>query len=94
MFGVDDDSDALRQFHFNFPQLESVVMSRMQFLDSSHLLIKFGHVDTVNLRVRARLSFQREQLNHARGLMDGRPHAARLLTGRAQKRRRHKRSSS
>ncbi|KAF9915346.1 acid phosphatase det1 [Linnemannia zychae] len=46
-FYADDGGAALRHFHLTFQQFASLVMWRMQFLDESTLLIKFGKLDCV-----------------------------------------------
>ncbi|KAG0212332.1 acid phosphatase det1 [Mortierella sp. GBA43] len=46
-FNADDGGAALRHFHLTFQQFTSLVMWRMQFLDESTLLIKFGKLDCV-----------------------------------------------
>ncbi|KAF9123884.1 acid phosphatase det1 [Mortierella sp. 14UC] len=46
-FYTDDGGAALRHFHLTFQQFASLVMWRMQFLDESTLLIKFGKLDCV-----------------------------------------------
>ncbi|GJJ75964.1 de-etiolated-1 [Entomortierella parvispora] len=46
-FDADDDGAALRHFHLTFDQFSSLIMLRMQFLDESTLLIKFGKLDCV-----------------------------------------------
>ncbi|KAG0371680.1 acid phosphatase det1 [Mortierella sp. AD032] len=46
-FYADDEGAALRHFHLTFQQFASLVMWRMQFLDESTLLIKFGKLDCV-----------------------------------------------
>jgi hypothetical protein len=47
-----DPRRALRQFHYNYAQLEAMVMVRLQFLDRAHLLIKYGHASLLTARVR------------------------------------------
>ncbi|KAF9926912.1 acid phosphatase det1, partial [Modicella reniformis] len=46
-FNANDGGAALRHFHLTFQQFTSLVMWRMQFLDESTLLIKFGKLDCV-----------------------------------------------
>ncbi|KAG0302904.1 acid phosphatase det1 [Dissophora globulifera] len=46
-FNADDGGAALRHFHLTFQQFANLVMWRMQFLDESTLLIKFGKLDCV-----------------------------------------------
>ncbi|KAG0039093.1 acid phosphatase det1 [Podila clonocystis] len=46
-FNANDGGAALRQFHLTFQQFANLVMWRMQFLDESTLLIKFGKLDCV-----------------------------------------------
>jgi len=40
----------LMQFFFSYNQYNSLVMWKMQFLDTTHLLIKFGSIEGVNTR--------------------------------------------
>ncbi|KAG0206994.1 acid phosphatase det1 [Mortierella sp. GBA30] len=46
-FNSDDGGAALRHFHLTFQQFANLIMWRMQFLDESTLLIKFGKLDCV-----------------------------------------------
>ncbi|KAF9938475.1 acid phosphatase det1 [Mortierella alpina] len=46
-FNADDGGAALRHFHLTFQQFANLIMWRMQFLDESTLLIKFGKLDCV-----------------------------------------------
>ncbi|KAF9154175.1 acid phosphatase det1 [Mortierella sp. AD010] len=46
-FHANDGGAALRHFHLTFQQFANLVMWRMQFLDESTLLIKFGKLDCV-----------------------------------------------
>ncbi|KAK3828274.1 MAG: De-etiolated protein 1 Det1-domain-containing protein [Benniella sp.] len=46
-YNADDGGAALRHFHLTFQQFTSLVMWRMQLLDESTLLIKFGKLDCV-----------------------------------------------
>ncbi|KAF9407098.1 acid phosphatase det1 [Podila epigama] len=46
-YNADDGGAALRQFHLTFQQYANLVMWRMQFLDESTMLIKFGKLDCV-----------------------------------------------
>ncbi|KAG0342113.1 acid phosphatase det1 [Podila horticola] len=46
-FNANDGGAALRQFHLTFQQFANLVMWRMQFLDESTMLIKFGKLDCV-----------------------------------------------
>ncbi|KAI7825094.1 De-etiolated protein 1 Det1-domain-containing protein [Gamsiella multidivaricata] len=46
-FNADDGGAALRHFHLTFQQFANLVMWRMQFLDESTMLIKFGKLDCV-----------------------------------------------
>ncbi|KAF8974836.1 acid phosphatase det1 [Entomortierella lignicola] len=46
-FHANDGGAALRHFHLTFQQFANLIMWRMQFLDESTLLIKFGKVDCV-----------------------------------------------
>ncbi|KAF9093802.1 acid phosphatase det1 [Mortierella sp. AD031] len=46
-FYADDGGAALRHFHLTFQQFANLAMWRMQFLDESTLLIKFGKLDCV-----------------------------------------------
>ncbi|KAG0055765.1 acid phosphatase det1 [Gryganskiella cystojenkinii] len=46
-FDADDGGAALRHFHLTFDQFAGLIMLRMQFLDETTLLIKFGKLDCV-----------------------------------------------
>ncbi|KAF9899399.1 acid phosphatase det1 [Lobosporangium transversale] len=46
-FNADDGGAALRHFHLTFHQFANLTMWRMQLLDESTLLIKFGKLDCV-----------------------------------------------
>ncbi|KAG0076666.1 acid phosphatase det1, partial [Podila epicladia] len=46
-FNANDGGAALRQFHLTFQQFANLAMWRMQFLDESTMLIKFGKLDCV-----------------------------------------------
>lgn len=52
------DSKALALFHQQFEQYASLTLWKMQLLDESHLLLKFGCPDVIQQRVSSHMKFR------------------------------------